>query len=189
MGAVAVVEPQDYVMQALSRYNLQSPVGLIRMMIQQSNCFIVVERGMGMQNMMQERALAGRPYAERLNWVLADLATVDLGRGFDAIVMAGNVMIFLAPGSEGQVVANLARGRGRIVQLRLDHPHRGVGLERQAADILAQDRLEGNADLRPAQAAGRQPVQRAPLCRPKNRRAQPRPLRIRRSRSSAVRRR
>ena len=59
MGAMAVVEPQDYVMAALSRYNLQSPVGLIRMMIQQSNCFIVVERGQGMQNMMQERALAG----------------------------------------------------------------------------------------------------------------------------------
>ena len=59
MGAIAVVEPQDYVMQALSRYNLQSPVSLIRMMIQQSNCFIVVERGQGMQNMMQERALAG----------------------------------------------------------------------------------------------------------------------------------
>lgn len=58
MGAMAVVEPQDYVMAALSRYSLGSPVGLIRMMIQQSNCFIVVERGMGMQNMMQERALA-----------------------------------------------------------------------------------------------------------------------------------
>lgn len=58
MGAMAVVEPQDYVMAALSRYRLGSPVGLIRMMIQQSNCFIVVERGMGMQNMMQERALA-----------------------------------------------------------------------------------------------------------------------------------
>ncbi len=59
MGALAVVEPQDYVMAALSRYNLQSPVSLIRMMVQQSNCFIVVERGQGMQNMMQERALAG----------------------------------------------------------------------------------------------------------------------------------
>lgn len=58
MGAMAVVEPQDYVMAALSRYSLGSPVGLIRMMIQQSNCFVVVERGMGMQNMMQERALA-----------------------------------------------------------------------------------------------------------------------------------
>jgi len=58
MGAMAVVEPQDTVLVALTRYNLRSPVGLIRMMIQQSNCFIVVERGAGMQNMMQERALA-----------------------------------------------------------------------------------------------------------------------------------
>ena len=58
MGAIAVVEPQDFVLVSLRRYNLQSPVGLIRLMIQQSNCFIVVERGTGMQNMMQERALA-----------------------------------------------------------------------------------------------------------------------------------
>jgi hypothetical protein len=41
----------------LAGYGLQSPVGLIRMMIQQSNGFIVVERGVGMQNLMQERAL------------------------------------------------------------------------------------------------------------------------------------
>ena len=58
MGALAVVEPQSHVTQSLSRYGLQSPTGLIRMMVQQSNCFIVVERGMAMQNMMQERALA-----------------------------------------------------------------------------------------------------------------------------------
>ncbi len=59
MGAMAVVEPQDFVTASLAQYGLQSPVGLIRMMIQQSNCFIVVERGAGMQNIMQERALAG----------------------------------------------------------------------------------------------------------------------------------
>ncbi|MEJ8568016.1 CsgG/HfaB family protein [Elongatibacter sediminis] len=58
MGALAVVEPQDYVMAALSRYSLSSPTGIIRMMVQQSNCFIVVERGQGMRNMMQERELA-----------------------------------------------------------------------------------------------------------------------------------
>lgn len=58
MGAMAVHEPQNDILYGLRRYNLQSPVGLIRMMIQQSNCFIVVERGVGMQNMMQERALA-----------------------------------------------------------------------------------------------------------------------------------
>jgi hypothetical protein len=58
MGAVAVVEPQNEVLVALSRYQLSSPVGLIRLMIQQSNCFIVVERGAGMRNMMQERSLS-----------------------------------------------------------------------------------------------------------------------------------
>ena len=58
MGAMAVVEPQNEILTALMRYKLQSPVGLIRMMIQQSNCFIVVERGAGMRNLMQERQLA-----------------------------------------------------------------------------------------------------------------------------------
>ena len=74
MGALAVVEPQDEVLVALTRYNLRSPVGLIRMMIQQSNCFIVVERGLGMQNMMQERALGGRWPASRefQRWRRAD---------------------------------------------------------------------------------------------------------------------
>ena len=58
MGALAVVEPQDHLVDALARYDLKSPTGIIRMMVQQSNCFIVVERGKGMNNMMQERALA-----------------------------------------------------------------------------------------------------------------------------------
>jgi hypothetical protein len=57
-GTLAVVEAQSQVIAALGRYGLQSPTGLIRMMVQQSNCFQVVERGMAMQNMMQERALA-----------------------------------------------------------------------------------------------------------------------------------
>jgi hypothetical protein len=58
MGTLAVVEPQSHVVLALSRYKLGSPTGLIRLMVQQSNCFLVVERGAGMQNLMQERALA-----------------------------------------------------------------------------------------------------------------------------------
>lgn len=51
----------------------------------------------------------GMRKAPQLNWLVADLETVDLGRTFDAILMAGNVMIFLTPGSEGRVLANLAR--------------------------------------------------------------------------------
>ena len=50
-----------------------------------------------------------RRKAPGVDWRLADLATVDLSRSFDAIVMAGNVMIFLKPGTESVVVANMAR--------------------------------------------------------------------------------
>ncbi len=57
-GTLAVVEPQDAVLQALLRVGLQSPSGMIRLIIQQSNCFQIVERGAAFQNLMQERALA-----------------------------------------------------------------------------------------------------------------------------------
>jgi curli biogenesis system outer membrane secretion channel CsgG len=58
LGTLAVVEPQQEILIALFRYNLTSPTSLIRMMAQQSRCFTVVERGIAMQNLMQERALA-----------------------------------------------------------------------------------------------------------------------------------
>lgn len=57
-GTLAVVEPQDAALESLARYDLNSPTSLIRMMVQQSNCFLVVERGVAMANLQQERALA-----------------------------------------------------------------------------------------------------------------------------------
>jgi len=54
-----------------------------------------------------------RQKAPDLEWHLADLSTVGLSRRFDAIVMAGNVMIFLAPGTEGVVLQNMARHLAR----------------------------------------------------------------------------
>ncbi len=50
-----------------------------------------------------------RRKAPDLTWLHDDLARVELDRRFDAVVMAGNVMIFVAPGSEAAVVANMAR--------------------------------------------------------------------------------
>jgi SAM-dependent methyltransferase len=52
-----------------------------------------------------------RDKAPRLAWVEADLAALadDVALGtFDAVVLAGNVMIFVARGTEGHVLANLA---------------------------------------------------------------------------------
>src|SRR5437762_12901640 len=65
-----------------------------------------------------EMLATARAKAPDVRWELGDLASIDLGRTFDLVAMAGNVMIFLAPGSEGAVLANLARQLapgGRIV--------------------------------------------------------------------------
>ncbi len=55
---------------------------------------------------------AAREKAPGLRWIRGDLCDFDACEDrpwpFDAIVLAGNVMIFVAPGSEQRVVANLA---------------------------------------------------------------------------------
>ncbi len=59
LGTLAVVEDRNaswyYTMQS---YKVQSTVPLLRALAQQSNCFVVVERGAAMNVMKQERALA-----------------------------------------------------------------------------------------------------------------------------------
>ena len=58
LGTIGVVEDQNsgwY--QTLRSYKLGSTVPVLRMMIQQSNCFVVVERGAAMRNMNVERDL------------------------------------------------------------------------------------------------------------------------------------
>ncbi len=65
--------------------------------------------------------------APKVAWRLGDLATVDLRRTFEAAVAAGNVMIFLTPGTERAVIANLARHLSRggllIAGFQLTRPH------------------------------------------------------------------
>jgi SAM-dependent methyltransferase len=66
--------------------------------------------------------------APRVAWRCADLAVLDLGRTFDVVLLAGEVMNFLDPGSEAMVVATLVRHlapSGRLIagfNLRADGP-------------------------------------------------------------------
>lgn len=92
-------------------------------------------------------------------WLVADLATLDLEAAghpeqFDAAVVAGNVMTFLAAGSEAEVLRRLNR------HVRPDGPivigfgrDRGYALEQFDADIAAAglcvDQRFGTWDLRP----------------------------------------
>ena len=50
-----------------------------------------------------------RQRASQLEWVLADLTELNLGRKFDIVVMAGNVPLFTPPGTQPALVAGCAR--------------------------------------------------------------------------------
>ena len=76
-----------------------------------------------------------RSKAPELSWVHGDLANLAVGRSFDAVVLAGNVMIFVDPGTEGEIVRRIAEHLtpgGLLIagfQLRVDR----IGLD---AEIL-----------------------------------------------------
>lgn len=83
-------------------------------------------------------------------WHVADLSELEFeGAPFDAAVLAGNVMVFLAPGTEGQVlqrIAALVRPGGVIVAgFALDRPYRLGDFDRDcsAAGLAREHRFAG----------------------------------------------
>jgi SAM-dependent methyltransferase len=96
---------------------------------------------------------AARAKAPELPWAQADLATLepeDVGlvgegaEGFDAVVMAGNVMLFVAAGTEGAVLARLhdVLGPGGLVVA-------GFQLGPDRIGLAEYDRLAADAGLEP----------------------------------------
>ena len=62
--------------------------------------------GVDLDQVMLDQAKAKAP---GMSWYLDDLSTVKLDYKFDCIVLAGNVMIFLTPGTEQAVLNNLSQ--------------------------------------------------------------------------------
>jgi SAM-dependent methyltransferase len=69
-------------------------------------------RGHAVVGVDQDPAMlaVARQKAPQLTWVEGDLAdpTLSLGGSFEVVLLAGNVLIFVAPGTEGAVLSNLA---------------------------------------------------------------------------------
>jgi SAM-dependent methyltransferase len=82
---------------------------------------------------------AARAKAPDLTWVEADLTdpALDLGRTFDVVVMAGNVLIFVPSGTEGQVIANAARHLSPGGRLVAGYSLRPGGLQPSGHDAEA----------------------------------------------------
>jgi SAM-dependent methyltransferase len=62
--------------------------------------------GVDLDEVMLKQAWAKAP---QLDWRLGDLSLIDLDGRFDVIVLAGNVMIYLTPGTEAATLGNMAR--------------------------------------------------------------------------------
>jgi len=56
-----------------------------------------------------EMLAEARAKAPEIQWELGSLADVDMGRTFEAVAMAGNVILFVDPGTEAACVAGAAR--------------------------------------------------------------------------------
>lgn len=111
LGIITLVESQDPgVGQALAGYGLGSPIPVLRLLMQQSNCFIVADRGQAMQNILQERQLnqsgelrGGANYGGG-QLVAADLALTP------SVIFSGNT-----GGSNAGIAAGFIPGIGGLV--------------------------------------------------------------------------
>lgn len=92
-------------------------------------------------------------------WIVADLAGLDLSRNgapelFDAVVMAGNVMLYVTEGTEEQVLrrvaAHLRRDGFAVVGFAAGRGYRLPDFDRQAAAAgLVPEHRFATWDLRP----------------------------------------
>ena len=97
---------RDYLPQTSPPYSiLDAGCGTGRMGIELARRGYAVV-GVDLDEVMLSQA---RSKAPDLTWVLSDLSTVACDRHFDAIVLAGNVMIYLTPNTEAAVLENMAR--------------------------------------------------------------------------------
>ena len=126
LGTLAVQEDVNAPWYSqLRSHNLGSTVPVLRLMIQQSNCFVIVERGGAMNNMMQERALAQSGEAR---------AGSNMGRGqmvaadytmSPAIQFSGNTgragLGALLPGVAGIVAGSISRNEASTTLLLIDN--------------------------------------------------------------------
>jgi SAM-dependent methyltransferase len=93
----------DFVTRLLPRGSvLDAGCGIGRVAVE------LARRGYDVVGVDNDRSMLDVARRHALPWVDADLASLDLGRTFDVVIGAGNVMVYLAPGTEAVVVERLA---------------------------------------------------------------------------------
>ena len=95
----------DFIAALKPRSVLDAGCGMGRVGIELANRAIEVE-GVDLDPDLLGRARKARP---DLVWHSADLATLDLGRTFDVVALAGNVLLFVEPDDQSTVITAAAR--------------------------------------------------------------------------------
>lgn len=108
----------------------------------------LARRGFAVSGVDADAAMlaTARNKAPELTWVQADLSEPETTAGapVDLVLLAGNVMIFLEPGTEGQVLANLA---GRLTDGGLLVA--GFALQPDRLSLGRYDELADDAGMTP----------------------------------------
>jgi len=94
--------------------------------------------GVDLDEVMLKQAKNKAPH---LDWRLGDLSSIKLDTTFDAIVMAGNVMIYVTPGTEAETLANMAyhlKPGGLLVTAFELTPHSWTTLTLESYDQLTK---------------------------------------------------
>lgn len=130
---------------ALSQYQLGSTVPVLRLMIQQSNCFVIVERGRSMNNVMRERDLArGDESRAGSNFQKGQMVAADYTMS-PSVHFSGKTggggggLGGFGGGILGMVAGSLSRNEASTTLLLIDN--------RSAVQIAAAEGTAGNFDF------------------------------------------
>jgi hypothetical protein len=136
LGTIAVVEDttKPWYGTLTGQYKLGSTTPVLKLLIQQSNCFVVVDRGRAMNNMMQERALSqsgelradsnfGKGQLVSADYSLSPTITFSNNNAGGAGAVVGGLL-----GPIGAVVGGSLRSKEASTLLTLDDNRSGVQL-------------------------------------------------------------
>ena len=131
LGVIAVAEPQQG-WGWLNQYGLGSPAALLRMMVQNSGCFDVVERGAGLHDLERERALAqGGELRQESNVGKGQMQAADF-------VMTPNVQVSANTGGVGGAVSGLI-GSTLLGKVGLGGVTGGLKFKEASTSLLLSD--------------------------------------------------
>jgi hypothetical protein len=103
LGTAALVEPSANVSSSLATLGLQSPLPLLRLMMSQSGCFRVIDRGAAMQNIEQEEYL-------RQSGMLRSGSQTARGRMVTSQYLITPNVVFSNPNAGGAAIGSAVGG-------------------------------------------------------------------------------